>query len=506
MTDPATQHQEAHATMSVSRRSDPMFVGADAAPVWPKDRPKYQSLAAAVQGEAARWNVPGIAAGIVQDGHVEVVTTGFANLKTKQPVFPETLFQIGSISKIYTATLCQILADEDLLDLDAPISTYIPDFTLQDANAAKAITLRDTISHQGGFEGDQFDDQGLGDDALAKSVATAKDWKQWVQPRELWFYNNAGFYLAGRAIELVTGETFEHVLTEKLLKPLGVPNTVLFTHDAIVRPHAVGHDLADRKAGFTIAEPFAIPRHATAAGYVMAPVGELLRFAQLHLNDGEIDGTRIVSAERTREMREPQIEAANFADYYATGWAIEDFGETRLVSHGGSTNGFRAHLDLVPGSGFAIAILTNGSTGAAAYDQIKAWALKHYRNVKREQPKPVRLGKAALEKRAGKWTRHNAELTITVDGDRLAATLISISPLTGKQTGADRVFHLEPVSDTDYYVVDAEGGGESWQFVDLEPDRLGKTRHLLRLHGRLVEREAPDGEAKKAARSNKKKK
>jgi CubicO group peptidase (beta-lactamase class C family) len=483
------------------------FIGADSAPVWPKDRPNYQSLEAAVQGESARWNVPGIAAAIVQDGHVEVATAGFANLVTKEAVRPETLFQIGSVSKIYTTTLVQILADEGLLDLEAPISTYIPDFKLQDKDAAKKVTLRHCLSHQGGFEGDIFEDQGLGDDALAKSVATSKDWKQWVQPGELWFYNNAGFYLAGRAVELVTGKTFESVLTEKLLVPLGVPNTVVFTHDVITRPHAVGHNLANRKAGFTVAAPFAIPRHATAAGYVSAPVEELLRFGQLHLGEGEIDGVRILSAERAREMQKPQIKAANFADYYGTGWAIEDIGGSTIVSHGGSTNGFRAHLDLLPGSGFAIAILTNGSTGSTAYGEIKAWAFDHFRNLKNERPATITLDKADLEKRAGKWTRDNIDLVIAAEDDRLKATMTSFSPLTGKQSGDAETVYLEPVSDVDYFVVDAEGGGESWQFVDFEADQKGNPRSLLRLHGRLVEREQPESAkpAKKKSSGKKKK-
>lgn len=493
-------------TMTVSEIPGMTFVGADVAPdpVWPRDRPRYKSLAAAVQGEAARWNVPGIAAGILQDGHIEVVTAGFANLTTRQPVTPETLFQIGSISKIYTATLCQQLADEGVLDLDLPLLTYLPDFMLADKTAAKNVTIRHCLSHVGGFEGDIFKDQGLGDDALEKSVATASEWKQWTQPGELWFYCNAGFYLAGRAIELVTGKTFETVLQEKLLTPLGVPNTVLFTHDAIVKPHAVGHNLTDRKSGFTIAQPFAIPRHAAAAGYVTAPVGELLRFAQLHLNEGEIDGTRLLSAERAREMREPRAKAANFADYYGTGWAIEEIGGATLVSHGGSTNGFRAHLDLVPDSGFAVAVLTNGSTGAIAYDEIKAWALEHFRNLRNEPRKRVSLPAAALAKRVGLWERKNARVEMTVEDGVLSAATTAIDEETGKPVGDTNVVKLAPLSETEFEVIDAEGGGEAWEFVDLNPDRKGNKRDLLRLHGRLVERAQP--ETAKPAKSAKKKK
>jgi CubicO group peptidase (beta-lactamase class C family) len=433
-----------------------------------------------------------------------VVTAGFGNLQTKQAVTPETVFQIGSVSKIYTATLAQILAEEGVLDLEEKIVTYLPDFTLSDANAAKQITVRQCLSHQGGFEGDIFEDQGLGDDAVAKSVATAKTWKQWVQPGELWFYNNAGFYIVGRIIEVLTGKTFEAVMKEKLLVPAGLHNTTLFTHEAILHPHAVGHNLKDRKSGYTIAQPYAIPRHAAAAGYIIQTVGDLLRFAQLHLNGGEIDGTRILSEERVKDMQKPQIEAANFANYYGTSWALEDIGGATIVQHGGSTNGFRAHLDLVPEGRFAVAVLTNGSPGTIAYDAIRRWALEHYRNLKDEPRKPVELPREALAKRVGIWERKEMRLEITLEDDGLAASMSEVNEETGKPVGEAKTVKLYPLNESEFGVVDAEGRGESWQFVELHPDSQGNTRDLLRFHGRLVERAQPGSDKlEKAAKSAK---
>jgi|GEM_PF-222313 len=492
--------------MSRSNHAGMSFWGAGNAsePVWPRERPNYSSLAAAVQGETARWNVPGIAAGIVQDGHIEIVTAGFANLETKQPVTPDTVFQIGSVSKIYTATLAQILAEEGILDLEEKIVTYLPDFTLADAGAAKQITVRQALSHQGGFEGDIFDDQGLGDDALEKSVASAKTWKQWVQPGELWFYNNAGFYLVGRVIEVLTGKPFETVMREKLLDPAGLNNTMLFTHEAILHPHAVGHNLKDRKGEYTIAQPYAIPRHAAAAGYIIQTVGDLLRFAQIHLNGGEIDGVRILSEARVKDMQVPQIKASNFADHYATSWALEGIGGATIVQHGGSTNGFRAHLDLLPESGFAVAVLTNGSPGTVAYDSIRRWALEHYRNLKDEPRAAIELSREALEKRVGRWERQMARIDISLEGDELVASMTEVNDETGKPVGEPRTMTLYPLSDDEFGVVDAEGLGESWMFVELHPDSQGNNRDLLRMHGRLLERVQPGSDKpKKAAKAAK---
>ncbi|MGB3330125.1 MAG: serine hydrolase domain-containing protein, partial [Thermomicrobiales bacterium] len=116
--------------------------GDDDAPAtkeWPAARPDYTSLYAAVQGEAARWNVPGITVAVLHDGQIDEVAVGFANLDTKQPMTTATIQQIGSISKIFTTTLAMTLVDEGKLDLDVPITTYVPDFALQDAEARNQV-------------------------------------------------------------------------------------------------------------------------------------------------------------------------------------------------------------------------------------------------------------------------------------------------------------------------------------------------------------------------------
>lgn len=145
--------------------------------------------------------MPGIAVGLLHHAHEETTATGITSIVTRQPVTDDTVFQIGSISKVFTATLAMRLVEEGLLDLDEPVITYVPDLPLADATARTSVTLRHLFSHGGGFEGDRFIDYGRGDDALARSIAGFDTLQQWTAPGELYFYSNAGFYLAGRAIE-----------------------------------------------------------------------------------------------------------------------------------------------------------------------------------------------------------------------------------------------------------------------------------------------------------------
>ncbi len=129
-------------------------------------------LDAHIREQMARWTVPGVVVGLLHDGERETRAYGIASLETGYPIRPDTLFPIGSITKVYTAALVMTLVDEGKLDLDTPVAAYLPDLKLADEHARDAITLRQLLSHQSGLFGDYYDDFGMGDDALARCVAS----------------------------------------------------------------------------------------------------------------------------------------------------------------------------------------------------------------------------------------------------------------------------------------------------------------------------------------------
>jgi CubicO group peptidase (beta-lactamase class C family) len=457
--------------------------------VWPVDRPEYTSLEAAVQGEAARHNVPGIAMGILQGGHIEVAVAGFANFEAHRPVTPNTLFQIGSITKVFTATLVQQLVEEGLLDLDEPVVSYLPTLKLSDATATKQVTLRHLLSHTSGIEGDYFIDLGLGDDALARAIEEFPKLKQWNMPGELFAYSNSGFYLTGRIIEVVTGKPFEEVMQEKLLTPLGTPDITQHTYDVIVRDHAIGYNLNDRGAGHQVADPFAFSRQVTPAGNLMAPVDQLLRFAQLHLGDGQIDGRRLLDARLTREMRVPSPAAADDQAVFGIGWAIRPVGDEPAVMHNGGTNGFRALLTVLPERDFAVAVLTNGSWGDAAHASLNEWALQRYRGIQPKQPpEPVKLTKTQLVRWVGSWERHDRRIELDLEDCELAGDLISTDPRMAAFFGDRTRIVLDPLSETSFRVRAGDLKGLVLDFIEIEQDRRGNHRALVRHGSRLAER------------------
>src|SRR5205823_2156303 len=120
------------------------------------------------------------------------------------------------------------LVERELVELDAPVRRYLPDFRLADRDAAARITVRQLFQHVAGFAGDRFADFGPGDDALARYVAAIEGQESLVPLGANWSYNNAALSVAGRVMEVVTGETFERVMRRELLDPLGLQRTFFF--------------------------------------------------------------------------------------------------------------------------------------------------------------------------------------------------------------------------------------------------------------------------------------
>ncbi|MGC4107423.1 MAG: serine hydrolase domain-containing protein [Thermomicrobiales bacterium] len=473
---------------------------------WPLDAPAYASLEAAVQGEAARWNVPGIGAAVLHDGEITATATGVRSIATKMPFTTNTISQIGSISKVFTTTLVMTLVEEGKLDLDEPVTTYVPDLRLGDQHARAALTLRHLLSHSGGFEGDRFLDYGRGDDAYERSMVEMDTLQQWFQPGELCSYCNVGFYLIPLIIQRVTGEVPEDLMRKRIFEPLGMETVTFYAEEAITRDHAVGHNLGDRLNGPSIARPFIIGgRHVNLCGNILATPTELLKFAQLHINDGEYEGKRVISAESAELMRTPQIEAGPPNRAFGQGWSMYTWPELKVIEHTGGTIGYRAYLSVAPDRKYAIAIVTNGDTGASAMQTIEAWAMKHYLDASRPVPQPIERSAEELDSFTGTFVRHNGRFVITREDGALHVAQTAISERTGEESDEDG-FRLVPVAFADrplFRIPEGPGLGTLVDFIYLPTREAPETdRLLMRMGGRLAARadDAPRTSGKKATR------
>jgi CubicO group peptidase (beta-lactamase class C family) len=317
----------------------------------------FEDVCAAVEAGLEETSTPGTAVGLLHDGEVRTAGFGVTSVENPLAVTPETLFQIGSITKTFTATVAMILVERGELDLDVPVRRYLPTLVLADKDVAERVTMRHLLTHTAGWVGDYFADHGAGEDALAGIVGDLPRLPQLTPLGEVWSYNNAGFYIAGRALELVVGEPYERIVERLLLEPLGLEQSFFFADDVMTRRFAVGHHVGDD--GPTVARPWPIGRAHHAAGGIASSVVDLLRYARFHLSDGG----GILTRDSLDEMQRPHIAAAPIFGSVGVAWGIDDETGVRLVHHGGGTNGQVAHLSFAPDSATALAVLTNHQRG-----------------------------------------------------------------------------------------------------------------------------------------------
>jgi len=331
----------------------------------------------------AEHKVPGAAIGVYVNGEIFDFASGVLSHATGVAATPDSVFQVGSITKTWTATLVMQLADEGLLDLDATVVTYLPDFDLADSDAAKTMTVRQLLCHKAGFEGDVFTDTGNNDDCVEKYVATLRTDPQLFPPDDMFSYNNAGYCVLGRIIEVLRGKPFDQALREHLFAPLGLTHAATDANSAILFRAAVGHlpNPQDPDGQPVPAPMWSLVKSNAPAGAMLAMrPRDLLAFAAMHLNDGKAaDGTQVLSAASATAMRDKQVTVPPLGlmgTHWGLGFELFDFPTGFVFGHDGGTVGQSAFLRIVPGQNIAIALLTNGGNPIAVYFEVYRHLLK----------------------------------------------------------------------------------------------------------------------------------
>jgi len=325
------------------------------------------TLAAAID----RHGVPGASLALLVDGEVHTAAAGVLNRATGVEATTDSLFQIGSISKTYTATLALQLVDRGELSLATRVADVIPGFRVGDARATAATTIGHLLTHTSGIGGDAFVDTGRGDDAVAQAVRAYAYLPQDVPHGACFSYSNAGYVILGRAIEVVTGRSWDAVLRERLLAPMGLERTCTLPEEALLQRAAVGHVGPDAEP----TETWVLPRCLGPAGLICATAAELIEHARLHLRDGRAaSGEPLLSAESARAMRAREVGLDGLTGVGATGWGLgwmlREWDGCRVFGHDGGTLGQLAFLHAIPERGAAIALLTNGGLASDCFREL----------------------------------------------------------------------------------------------------------------------------------------
>lgn len=359
---------------------------------------KLSTLGRFIKKEMKRLHVPGVAIGIYHQGQEFAAGFGVTSVEHPLPVTADTLFQTGSISKTFTGTVIMQLVEQGKIDLDAPVRKYIKDFRVKDIGVSEKVTVRQLLTHMGGWVGDYFNDFGNGDDALEKMVRDIARMEQIHPLGTLWSYNNTGFNVASRLIEVVTKKPYEQAMQEMLLDPLGLdmtffyPSDILFTHRFVVGHYREEGDVK-------VARPWAIGRAGNGVGGVVSTVRNLLKYARFHMSNGK---KGVISGKSLKTMRIPQADAGARGMMGIT-WFIRKVGDVTVYAHGGATHGQQAYFFFIPDPDFACAILTNSDDGGIITAGVFSKALELYFNTKAKLPKPIEVRNQELKEYAGRY-------------------------------------------------------------------------------------------------------
>ncbi|HNS50106.1 MAG TPA: serine hydrolase domain-containing protein [Anaerolineae bacterium] len=365
-----------------------------------------------VEQEMAQQPIPGAVVGVLHEGRALVAAFGTTSVEHPLPVSEETLFQVGSITKTFVATAALRLVEAGKIELDTPIRSYLPELKLADESVAARVTLRHLLTHTGGWMGDYFNDFGMGDDALARMVAAMAGLPQLTPLGEVWSYNNAGFYLAGRVLEVVTGTPFEKAIQGLVLNPLGLRQSFFFPHDVITHRFAVGHEVVDGKP--QVARPWAVGRAVHPAGGLVCTAADLLRYARFHMGDGTApDGARLLFPESLAAMQTPQLPSTGISEC-GLSWSIMTVDGARMIGHGGGTKGQVSYLRIVPSRQFAVVALTNSEEGDPLTYGVANWATKEYLGLELPEALPLDLPEEALRPYAGRYDSAAAALELVL--------------------------------------------------------------------------------------------
>jgi CubicO group peptidase (beta-lactamase class C family) len=380
--------------------------------------------------EAANWTnrltelarhagVPGTVLGIWADGREVLAACGVLNRATAVPVTADSLFQIGSITKIWTATMIMQLVDEGRLSLDTTVSQVLPGARLGSEDVGDQVTVQHLLTHTSGLDGDIFTDTGRGDDCVQRYVGQLDGAASAFPPGGAYSYCNSGYVLLGRIIEVLDGRSWDSSLRERVCGPLELTQTVTLPEEAILHRAAVGHDSRGGRV-----HVWGLPRSVGPAGLITGAAHDLLAFARFHLDGGcTSDGKRLLSEASTADMQQAKAEIPGFGSSGSAvglGWRVDRWDGQTIVGHDGDTVGQSAYLRISPEARVAVCLLTNSASSATLYRELFTEVFGTLAGITMPTgPRPSGGTSTDPERHAGRYERTSRRFDVSVRDGQL---------------------------------------------------------------------------------------
>ena len=348
----------------MGRSLDLSFIVQDAAAQAALDA-KIEQIKVLVDSFRQGSEVPGLGLGIFYQGETLLADGfGYRNMEDEVPATANTLFAIGSSSKAFTSMSLGLLADQNQLDWEEPVRTYLPDFQLYDEFATKEMTAVDLLCHNSGLP--RHDLLWYASDLSREELYQRL---KYLEPtasfRSEWQYQNLMYMTAGILTEKLSGLSWEDYVKENIFQPLGMTGAN-FSIDAMTETDNFSYGYGEKDDEIT-----RLPYHPLEAigpaGSINASAADMLKWVELHLGDGQFNSQHFVNKATLSKMHRPHmlmdspligIPGISHTSY-GLGWFNYDIGGFSVVEHGGNIDGFSALVFMIPEEGFGLVCLTN---------------------------------------------------------------------------------------------------------------------------------------------------
>ncbi len=428
----------------------------------------------------------GASAAVYEQGRWDSAVYGLANLATGVEVTENTIFHIGSITKIFNTTLLMTLVDEGKVDLTRPVLHYLPEMRTADMDALRQMTVAMLVNHTSGIDGEMLPDHGPDQERIADAIPRMAAMEQVHAPGKDMSYCNTATLLAGYLTQKVLDKSWYELIEERIFAPLEMDHAIVDPQDALLYRNSVGHYFhPETEKPFRTNQTYLPLSFAPAGTTAMMSAKNLVQFGMMHANDGVgLNGARVLSEGSARQMRKQTASYQGPMGEFncGLGWLMDGTG---MVNHGGGGPGIISWLYVHPETNSSIAVLTNTVTGMAVATEVSA----PFVTARGSEPLgaiEARLAAAAKDEPVdgsafiGRYGNMVMTIDVKQEQDRLFAyTTQSFAYYSDLPTDPTQEL-LKPVGDGVF-------SGDMGVIKFINPDASGETQHLA-TGGRLYKR------------------
>lgn len=340
--------------------------------------PVIQQVENLVKSELDRDILTGVSVALVDD-QTTVLAYGFglADEAKQRPATSKTVYRAGSISKLFTAVSAMQLVEQGKLDIDKPVTEYLPDFRIVDPfEDAEPVTLRQLMCHRSGLVrespiGGYLDPN---EPSIDESVASLADCVRVHPPAKVTKYSNIGVTIVGQAVAKVSGMAFDEYQRKNVLDPIGMTHSSYLCDEHVQDQLSNSYMLvADGHGGFKRTESPLFDLGTLPAGNLFTSVEDLARFLSCLFADGKVNGKQILTPETLTEMWTPQLTDSESG--FGLGFSVGEFRDRRRISHSGAVYGFSSSWIGVPELKVGVVVLANEDIAMGPVSRIANTAL-----------------------------------------------------------------------------------------------------------------------------------